>query len=385
MMRPKSVTVFFMVVFTVVALLMARLLFVFVGAIMLAGALASLSLPVHKRIERALGRKKLAAGITTGLIVFLVVGPLLTLVVSLSQQAYSIYLDTRGVPVSAHLQRLLESDGAMADRARRALQFAGIDTTPEGLVDETNRALKSLGFFVYERLRGVAANAVPLVFDFVVMTLLVFTFLTEGGRLKRWLMELSPLPAEEEEQLFHRFALIGRAVFLGNGLSGVLQGALGAIGFVVVGLGHAVLWGTVMGFLALLPIVGASAVFVPAAIWLALQGQTGTAIAFLAYNLVYVGLVEYVLKPKLIGGSSRMNAVFVFISILAGLNLFGLLGLFYGPLFVAMFLALADLYLTRYRASVLGPEFDPATVTPDADRAPGDSSAEALADTAAKA
>lgn len=354
-MRSRPVTVFFMLVFTVSALLLGRLLWEFLTPIMLAGALASLSVPILARLTRWLdGRKRLAAGLTTALIVVCVIAPIAVLVVSLSQQAYGIYLDTRVVSMTERLRQLLESDSQIAEKARRAAELMGVDASPQGLVEASAAGLKAVGLWVYDQLRGVAANTVSLLLDFVVMVLLVFTFLSEGSRLKRWLMELSPLPTSEEEELLTRFALIGRAVFLGNGVSGLLQGVLGGVGFAMVGLGHALLWGTVMGFLALLPIAGASMVFVPAAAWLALQGHTPTAIGFLAYNLIYVGLVEYVLKPRLIGSSSRMNSVFVFVSILAGLKLFGLIGIFYGPLFVAMFLTLSEMYLTRYQHAIHG-------------------------------
>lgn len=354
MPHARPVTVFFMVVFVLVGLLMARLLGVFLGAIMLAAALASLSLPVQSFLQRKVGSRRLAALLTTAILVVCVVAPLSGLVVSLGRQGYDVYLASREVSLAEEVRALFVSEHPVAVQLRRGALLLGMDTSPEGVVDASASVLTQVGVFFSEQIGGIAANTLSLFLDFVVMTLLVFTFLAEGPRLKRWVMELSPLPSDEEEELIRRFGLIGRAVFLGNGVSGLLQGLLGGLGFMVAGLGNSLLWGSVMGFLALLPVAGASVVFVPAAGWLLVQGRTGAAVAFLIWNLAYVGLVEYVLKPKLIGGSSRMNSVFVFISILAGLKLFGLLGLFYGPLFVAMFLALAELYLARYRHAIHG-------------------------------
>lgn len=355
MPHARPVTVFFMVVFVLVGLLMARLLGVFLGAIMLAAALASLSLPVQSFLQRKVGSRRLAALLTTAILVVCVVAPLSGLVVSLGRQGYDVYLASREVSLAEEVRALFVSEHPVAVQLRRGALLLGMDTSPEGVVDASASVLTQIGVFFSEQIGGIAANTLSLFLDFVVMTLLVFTFLAEGPRLKRWVMELSPLPSDEEEELIRRFVLIGRAVFLGNGVSGLLQGLLGGLGFMVAGLGNSLLWGSVMGFLALLPVAGASVVFVPAAGWLLVQGRTGAAVAFLIWNLAYVGVVEYVLKPKLIGGSSRMNSVFVFISILAGLKLFGLLGLFYGPLFVAMFLALAELYLARYRHAIHGP------------------------------
>lgn len=364
MLHARPVTVFFMVVFVLVGLLLARLLGVFLGAIVLAAALASLSLPVQAFVERRVRSRRVAALLTTALLVVCVVAPMALLVVSLGRQGYNVYLASREISLAEEVRSLLTSEHPVAVQLRRGAGLLGMDTSPAGVVEASASVLTQVGVFFSEQIGGLAANALSLLLDFVVMTLLVFTFLAEGTRLKRWVMELSPLPSDEEEELIRRFGLIGRAVFLGNGVSGLLQGVLGGVGFMVAGLGNSLLWGSVMGFLALLPVAGASMVFVPAAGWLFVQGRTGAAVAFLAWNLAYVGVVEYVLKPKLIGGSSRMNSVFVFISILAGLKLFGLLGLFYGPLFVAMFLALAELYLARYRHAIHGTVQAP-TVAPE--------------------
>ena len=94
-------------------------------------------------------------------------------------------------------------------------------------------------------------------------------------------------------------------------------------------------------------------VVVPFTGYLVVTGSVGTAAGFFLFNLAYVAALEYGLKPKLIGGRAHLPAVLVFLSVLGGLSLYGVLGLFYGPLIVAIFLTLVDIYESDYRPLVL--------------------------------
>ena len=110
--------------------------------------------------------------------------------------------------------------------------------------------------------------------------------------------------------------------------------------------------GTVIGFMAFLPIIGASVVFIPATVILLVQGKTGVALGYLAYNVCYSSITEYVIKPRLIGKGMSMNPILVFIGILGGLKLFGILGIVYGPLIMTIFLTLAEIYRLEYKDSM---------------------------------
>ena len=105
--------------------------------------------------------------------------------------------------------------------------------------------------------------------------------------------------------------------------------------------------------MAFLPIVGATAVFVPATVIIMLSGNTGLALGYLIYNLSYSSIVEYLVKPKLIGKGMQMNSLLVFIGILGGLKLFGILGIIYGPLIMTIFLTLAEIYRLEYKKSAI--------------------------------
>jgi predicted PurR-regulated permease PerM len=101
--------------------------------------------------------------------------------------------------------------------------------------------------------------------------------------------------------------------------------------------------------MAFLPILGASIVFVPASVVLLIQENTGTAIGYLGYNMLYSATIEYILKPRFIGKGMSMNPLLVFLGILGGIKLFGIMGIVYGPLIITIFLTMAEIYRLEYR------------------------------------
>jgi predicted PurR-regulated permease PerM len=101
--------------------------------------------------------------------------------------------------------------------------------------------------------------------------------------------------------------------------------------------------------MAFLPVIGASIVFIPAAVILIIQGKLWLGISYLIYNTFYSTIIEYVIKPRLIGKGMQMNSFLVFIGIIGGIKLFGIIGIVYGPLIITIFLTLAEIYRLEYK------------------------------------
>jgi predicted PurR-regulated permease PerM len=350
--RPsRFVTGLFLLVFALSLALLLRMMLVFFTSVVLALVLASLFWPVFERVlAKVQGRRPLAAGLTLALVVAVVVVPVVAVLTSLSAEAVALYQKTsKDQELIAHMRALLSGDNPVVVQARELAARLGVDLSPASLGEHAASLGRGVGLFLYEQLGGLAQNAVALVLHFGMMLILLFAFFAEGPRLKAYLLDLSPLPDEEEEMLADRFSAISRAVFLGNGLASALQGAIGGLSFYLFGIGSGILWGSMIAFFAFLPMVGGSVVLLPAAAYLLLTGKTGLAVGFLLFNAVQVGVLEYVVKPRFISGPSNLNGILVFFGVVSGIALFGLLGLFYGPLIVTMFLTLAEIYRAHYR------------------------------------
>jgi predicted PurR-regulated permease PerM len=123
-----------------------------------------------------------------------------------------------------------------------------------------------------------------------------------------------------------------------------VQGFLCGLAFAIVGLGSPVFWGVVMGFLSLLPVVGAWPVWIPATIYLFSTGHWGRAIALIAICGALGGSIDNILRPLLLGGRASLNGLLVFISVLGGIAVFGILGVVLGPIVVATTVGILDVY-----------------------------------------
>lgn len=349
-MEKKFVSKVFLISLLLATILLLRLFWTYISAIILALLISSAFYPIYNKVKRLLKNNEGAASIIgVTLIAIILIVPVGGFVVTLSNEAFDFYRKTKDVVSIAKIQKGLQGNSTIAIRIRRLAKMANVDIGPETLHRIAGSLGKNVGLFLSKQIRSMATNVLSFLIHLFIMLLIIYYIFRDGNRLKEYISELVPFPATQQELIVSKFREMGRAIILGNGLSGAVQGLLGGLGFYLFGLGSPILWGTLTGFLAFLPVVGASVVFIPATIILLLQSKTKLAIIFFIYNIFYSSIMEYIIKPRLIGKGMKMNPVLVFIGILGGLKLFGILGIIYGPLIITIFLTLAELYRTEYK------------------------------------
>jgi predicted PurR-regulated permease PerM len=306
--------------------------------------------PVYRRLHGKFNAT-LSSLITCAIIFFVLFLPVSAFVGILANEAYDLYLTARDAVVSNPIKELIENS-KIIDKINGILMNFGIKISG----DELNRGVaelgRTVGLFLYQQARSMTANIVNFVVNFFFMLLIVFYLLIDSRRLVSFIVGLSPLPNEQDEKLIQKFKDMAGAILLGNGLGGLIQGTLGGIVFAFFGFRSPFLWGVIMALLAFLPIVGVGAVFLPAALYLILQGRMAAGIFFIVFYVVLSGGIEYLFKPKLVGKRVQMHTLLVFLSIIGGLKLFGILGIIYGPLVVTAFLTLTDIYESSYQGIV---------------------------------
>jgi len=353
-MEKSFVSKVFLVVLIGVLILLLRLFWAYISAIILALLIASAFYPLYARVKKLLKGEERGASMLMTIFIFLVlVIPVGGFVGTLSNEAFDFYRRSRDAVSLLKIQEIVEGDSIWAQRIRKVGKLTGIEVNPETLEELATSLGKSVGLFLSKQLRSMASNLLNFLIHFFLMMLVVYYIFRDGERLKNYISELLPFPMEQQELVVSKFREMARAVIVGNGLNGIIQGIIGGFGFFFFGLGSPFLWGTLIGFMAFLPFIGASIVYIPAFIILLLQGQTGTAIGFLVYNGAYSIIMEYLFKPRMIGKGMRMNALLVFIGILGGIKLFGILGIIYGPLIMTIFITLAELYRLEYKEAMV--------------------------------
>ncbi|MCG6878905.1 MAG: AI-2E family transporter [Deltaproteobacteria bacterium] len=341
---------FFLIFLLCSLLLIVTLFWTFLSAIILAMLIVSIFYSLYAKVNHLFRKREVLASLCfTVLILITLIIPMSWFVGTLSNEAYDFYRTSSSKMSLSKLKVFLKDDPVWAQRFKKINDMTGLEITPETIEDLGSSIGKNIGLFLYNQISSIASNLLNFLIQFFLMALTMYYLFKDGDRLKRYFFELLPVPANQLERLTDKFHEMGRAIVVGNGLSGIVQGILGGLGFYFFGLSSPFLWGTVISFMAFLPIIGASAVFIPTTVILFLHGNSGLALGFLIYNLSYSSVIEYLVKPRLIGQGMQMNALLVFVGIIGGIKVFGILGIVYGPLIITVFLTLAEIYRLEYR------------------------------------
>ncbi|MGD8439596.1 MAG: AI-2E family transporter [Holophagae bacterium] len=331
-------------------LIVLRVLAPFASVLLLAVVAAGLIYaPYLKLVDLMRGHRRLAAVVVCVLLLVVVLVPLYIIALDVSDEAVGFYelstteLNRRGV--LAKLQRNEER----IEQINAFLKPFGVVLTAENLSDWLTTVGVRLGSFFYTQGVSVAAGLVRFVFGFIFWVLVLFYLLVDGETARRWFFDTIPIPTDEQLLLSRRFMDMAASLVIGNGLAGIIQGIAGGIVFAAAGLPGPLLWGAVMGVLAFIPVIGISLVFIPASLILLIAGEPGKAIAILVPLAVIASIVEYWLKPMLVGRRGQMHTLLVFLALIGGLAAYGAMGILIGPLIMTAFLTLVSIFRDRYR------------------------------------
>ncbi|TKZ21141.1 AI-2E family transporter, partial [Shimia litoralis] len=168
----------------------------------------------------------------------------------------------------------------------------------------------------------------------------MFFFLPMRTSVFSQLLSYTALEPAFQDKLNHRIISVSRATIKGSLLIGMIQGALGGMGFWLAGFEGAIFWSVIMAILAAIPAVGATPVVLGGAIFLGIEGETTKAIILAMWAVMVVGSIDNVLRPRLVGKDADMSDLWIFVSTLGGLSTFGPAGLVFGPVFAGIFITI---------------------------------------------
>lgn len=340
---PKSFTVFFLLSILLLGLVLSP----FWQLLILAFLLSGIFRPVYCWLRHWVS-PWMASSLTCVLVALIIFIPLTFCIGALSSEALNVYQLGRDSNLILKIQQTIQESQRIT-KAQAMLKDFGVNVQPSDVTNIVSSLSKTAGLFLYSQASAWAANLMSFVFQFCFLILMLYFLLIDMEQLIRFLTRLSPLPDEQNTLLLKKFQELAGVVLIGNGISGVLQGIMGGIFFAVLGISSPILWGGVMAILTFLPIVGVGAVLLPAAAIMFLNGSQGHAIATLIFYAVVFFLIEYLFKTKFVGRHVKMHTLLVFLTILGGMSIFGVLGIIYGPLVVTAFLTLTEIYFREYK------------------------------------
>lgn len=325
----------------------------FAGPLLWAIFLAFLLHPLHVRLSRRMhGRVHWSALILTIVAFLVIIGPLTALSAAFAAQVGDL-LQFAQMTVADQTKK---NAFALSNVPWLAASLDWLEATLDinvaqvrGWIVEGSRTLlqwlASMGgkFFL---------GAVGTVVGFVLMIFMLFFFVRDGAEMVSTARELIPMENAYKVRLFDHLASVTRAMVYGTGLTALIQGTLVGIAFLIVGLPSPLVFGVIAALAALLPVGGTAIVWIPAAIVLAVQGRWGATIFIVIWGSLLVSLVDNVVRPMLVSGRASVGTLTVFIGVLGGIAAFGAIGLFLGPVVLALIIALIRFMLDVRRAEI---------------------------------
>ncbi len=320
----------------------------FLTSIIFALILAGVFHPLKTFLEHKTNSPILASAGICLLIVVSVFVPLVFLVFKLSQESYALYQYLLADLTEERLQELIFQSEYGKTIISKVFDLTGIQINLTYLKELIIDAAKVGSSYLLETLNAWIANIFIFLLHFFIMLVVIFAVLANDDNIKRFLLDFSPLPDEEEEMMIEKFNQMNYVTLVGNGLGGIIQGVLAGVAFFFVGIDSYMLWSTVMIILAFIPLLGISLVYIPACLYLLAIGEIWGSVIIFFYCTAISLIVENWFKPRFVGKRVKIDSTLVFLSIVGGMSVFGIAGIFYGPLIVSVFLTFVSLYHKKY-------------------------------------
>ncbi len=324
--------VFFFGFMAIVAYIAWQMLAPFVSALALSAIIVTICYPLYVKILRLVPRHNasIAALLTTIIVLLVVIFPFFFIVSSLVNEAIAVY--------NAVTSGSIGFESTLATIENTVSHYApGVELN---LIEYIKQATAWLAGNVGAIFAGTAST----VFSFFIAMIGSFYLFRDGQQLTHRLVEISPLPNEQDELILHRLAQAVRSVATGTISVAIVQGVLTSIGLSIFGFERAVLWGTMAAFGALIPSVGTSIVLVPSVIYLVVTAHYGSAIGLSIWGMFAVGLIDNLLGPYLISRGNTLHPFVVLIAVLGGVAVFGPIGFIVGPVVISLLMVLLELY-----------------------------------------
>lgn len=328
----------FLLILAVVSLLMAVIMWPFAQPLLWAALAAIMFQPLYRWMLRKFGGRRNAAASASLLVIFfavlvpalwlgtLVVQEALILVSTLQQQPLdlTITFDRVYSMLPQMAQEAIDRSG-WADMANVQKKLEGVLAQSAGMI--ASQAV------------SIGSGALGFLLSFSVGLYVMFFLLRDGERIGRTVLRTIPVKRSISERLAERFLGIVRATIKGSGVVGVVQGVMGGITFLIVGLESALFFGVLMTIFALVPVIGAGAVYVPVGLWLLVAGEVWQGVFVLVVGFFVISSADNVLRPILVGRDTGIPDWIILVTTLGGISFLGFSGIVLGPLVAGLFLA----------------------------------------------
>ncbi|MBD1575308.1 MULTISPECIES: AI-2E family transporter [Vibrio] len=321
----------------------------YLNSIVMAFIISLLIYPLHEKLEnRWSSCPNSIAFISCLLLTFIIVIPLLAVFAAIIQQGAHFSQTVYAWASDGGIQELL-SHPYIAKALHIANQYLPFDNLdPQQIAQRAARFISQFGSVLVSFSAKILGDATGFLANFFLMLFVLFFLLRDRDKLVNGMRHILPLSRSQEDRLLTEVEQVSKSAVLGSFLTAIAQAIAGGFSLWLVGL-PGLFWGTMIGAASFIPVVGTALIWVPAAAYLFLTGDIGWGIFLVIWGVTIIGSIDNIIRPLLMQGSAGMDTLLIFFSLLGGIQLFGLIGLIYGPLIFAITMVLFKMYEEEFK------------------------------------
>jgi len=332
----------------------------FIPSIIIGAVIATGFWPIHRRIKKALKKRTTAAVVSTFILLAVILVPVAWFVSYITEQAIDTYSYIES-KVSVLVEDIEDIDaklipeiidnsfaGEYIEKAKEILPISAGD-----IIGYATGIIQNASQFLVNQTTNFAKQLSVLAVHIFVFLLSMFFFLRDGDRVIHEIKDLIPLASDYRDVLIDKLRGMSKGILYGIFGAAMAQGLLGGIGFALVGIENAAFWGTIMAFFSIVPYIGSTIIWIPAALVLFITGHWIGGLFLVLWGLFVVGTVDNFIKPIVIGESARIHPLLSFLIILGGIFTMGLPGLIIAPYLLSLGLTFLYIYKLEYQ-KILG-------------------------------
>lgn len=351
MTRHQFLTLFFLALLIFIFYQVVLLFSTFLHPIFWAAILAYAFYPLYLSLKRHFPEKHqstLAPIVMTLLMLLLVVPPLVILIVNLTGQAIELYQAVTTYIREGQLEKHIDQIRAFPAIQKLETNVLKWDPIKENATTWLLTSSRSVANFAIAQAGVITKNIFFLMLSIVLVFFLVFIFLKDGEKIYRFVYQTTPLEEENKHSIFTQINETFSAVIRGQVLTCVTQASLAGIIYWGLGLPAPLFLALATFFTSLIPVLGAGAVWVPITIYLLATQAYLKGVILLLTGVFGISLIDNLIKPAIIGERTKLPYFLLFFAILGGLNLYGIMGVFLGPVILSVFFVLVKIYQEKF-------------------------------------
>ncbi len=339
----KNLSKIFILSLAVLTIYLCYLIFKpFLDEIIISAILVVILYPLHLKLTNKLnGKKHLSALIMCIGIALIIIIPTANFIILASQKSIVAYNSAKEYFSKNNFNKAIEI------KFLKKVDYLGLDSAT--IKKYTLNIIDKVNQWLISGATNIIKGTTSFITSLFLIILAVYFFFTDGERIIKKIMQLTPLENKYDIEIFKKFQSVSYSIILSIFIVAIAQGIVGAIGFMIIGL-PAFFAGLAISFFSVIPYFGSSIVWFPVGIYLLYIGDIWQGIFLLVWGFFAISSIDNILRAYIIKGKAEVNPIILIFAILGSISLFGFWGIIYGPLIIALTITILHIYEIEYQS-----------------------------------